>query len=95
MVTYFHIWYLKVSLHKTEKPIRLAKVQDFDNVICLVNAVGNEQLHVLLVRKQNVSCDIINGGGFGTIQKNYLYMSPFISRYLSLKNTDKQTHKKA
>lgn len=70
-------------------------MQDFDNVICLVNAVGNERFHVLLVRKQNVLCDIINGGGFGTIQKNYLYMSPFISRYLSLKNTDKQTNKKA
>lgn len=47
-------------------------MQDFDNVICLVNAVGNERFHVLLVGKQNVLCDIINGGGFGIIQKNYL-----------------------
>ena len=56
-------------------------------------AVGNEQFHILLVGKQNVTCYIIYGRELGTIQKYYIRMQASISRGLSLKNTGQKKKK--
>lgn len=62
---------VKTTVRYDFSPVRLAKIQKFDNTL-LVRLFGNGHFHIFLVGMQNAR--MVNGREIFNIWQNYMYI---------------------